>query len=64
MGYKILLKIISNRLIWPTDGILTGTSTGQSGPGSNGNEGRILHSQTVQNWNLTIRCSSVSYLGD
>ena len=31
------------RLIWPIDGALTGTTTlGQSGPGSNGNEG-VFH---------------------
>ena len=33
------------------------TTQGQSGPGSNGNEGGTLHSSEPQNWSLTTRCS-------
>ena len=40
-------------LIWPLDRTLSGaTILGQSGPGSNGNQG-VLH--IIQSWSLTIR---------
>ena len=43
------------------NGFLTGmTPLGQSGPGSNVNEG-LLH--LLWYWNFTIRCSLVSYPG-
>ena len=44
-GFKNRFKYSKwlNSSIWPIDGSLTGTTTlGQSGPGSNGNEG-VLH---------------------
>ena len=42
--------------IWPIDWILSGATTlGQSGPGSDGNEGAL---RIPQNWNLTIRLFS------
>ena len=41
-------------MIWPIDGILTSTTTpGQSGCGSNRNEG-VLHLLDFQNWNVPI----------
>ena len=51
-----------NISIWPIDGTLTDTTApGQSGFGSNGNEGVLHVSPKFQDWNLTIRCSLVSY---
>ena len=38
-GYiSYLIQIIANRPIWPFNGTLLGTISGQSRPGSNGNE--------------------------
>ena len=39
------------------------TSQNQSGPGSNGKEEVTLHSQELQKWSLSTRCSLVSYQG-
>ena len=48
-----------NITIWPIDGTLTSTTNpGQSGPGSNGNEGVFYIPQSSS---LTIRCSLVLY---
>ena len=50
-----------NISIWHIDRTLTGTtSPGQSGPGSNGNEG-VLH--ITQSWRFIIRYSLVLYPG-
>ena len=49
--------------IWRIDRILSGsTSPGQSGPGSDGNQGSTLHSPKLQHyWNLTIRLFNVIF---
>ena len=39
------------------------SNSGQSGPGSNSNEGVIPHSSKFQNWNLSTRWSLISYSG-
>ena len=38
------------------------TILGQSGSKNNGNEA-VLHVLELQDWNLTFRCSLISYLG-
>ena len=64
MLLPIISNIILNRLIWPIDGTLTDTTNqNQSWPGSNGNEENTLYSLELQKWNLTMRCSLVSYPG-
>ena len=60
-SYRIRI-ILLNRSIWPIDGTLTGTTTsGQSGPGGNGNERISPPSPNLQNWSLSIRYSLISY---
>ena len=50
-----------NRSVGALDGFLTGTTTlGQSHLGSNGNKGALVYYPDIQNWSLTIRCSSLA----
>ena len=50
--------IIFNRSIWLIEVTQTGTTIPDQ---NNGHEGMNPHSQSLQNWSLTIRCSLVSY---
>ena len=50
----------SNSSIWPIDRTISTTTTGQSGPGSNGN-GEELHISKLSDWSFYIRCSLISY---
>ena len=50
--------------LWPINGTLTGTtSPNQREPGSNGNKVVTQHSIEFQKWDLTTKCSLLSYSG-
>ena len=52
--FTIILNIISNKYIWPLDGIHAHTTNlDQSGSGSNCNEWFTAHSSEIQNWSQT-----------
>ena len=57
-------RLFSNRFIWPIYTTLTGdTTSGQSEPGNNANNGSTCLSQDFQNWSLIIKWSLVSCPG-
>ena len=59
LGHSLIEYEYFLRSIWPIDGNLIGTTiSGQSRPGSNGNE-EIL--PTPQSWNLAFKYNLVSY---
>ena len=60
--FSFPIQMILNGSIWALDWILTYTTTpNQSGTGSNNTEGMNPNSLELHKWNLTTRCSLVSY---
>ena len=52
---------MANSSIWPIDRTLSGVTTpGQSGPGSDGNEGVLCNPKKLKDyWSITIRLFSI-----